>query len=60
MESKKKCKCPYCDISESKPLPFCAGSEAKMVFCKECGRKIPRTSKRCPGCGADLEKANEK
>ncbi len=56
---KNRCKCPYCDISESAPLPFCETEKNKMKFCSECGHAIPRNAKKCPDCGAKLKNINE-
>ena len=57
--SKKKCKCPYCDISDPKSSPFCGGKETKQHICSECDCEIPRTAKRCPGCGAEIKTASK-
>jgi hypothetical protein len=42
--TKKKCKCPYCDIPDPKSSPFCGGKETKQHI---------------PGCGAEIKTASK-
>lgn len=59
-KTKKRCQCPYCDITESESPPFCEGTEANLKFCSKCGSVIKRDAQKCPECGADLKKPVKK
>ena len=54
-ETKKPCKCPYCDTEikdkESEECGFC---KVKINHCKACSYPISDHIKECPNCGAKL------
>ena len=48
--------CPYCD-EEIAEVTFPYGEICKvtMFYCPKCHKPLPRTSKVCPDCGADIK-----
>ncbi|MBN1367861.1 MAG: hypothetical protein JW967_08030 [Dehalococcoidales bacterium] len=52
---KKELTCPYCSGEMAADSPFCEPCKIKLFWCPECGMPMPRTSKKCPNCGAEIK-----
>ncbi|MFC2047203.1 zinc-ribbon domain-containing protein [Chloroflexota bacterium] len=51
----KRCFCPYCDAEIAEALwPYCDACEITVFYCPKCRESIPRDSKTCPHCGAEI------
>jgi len=47
--------CPYCDEEMAEAaFPYCQVCKVSVFYCPQCRRPLPRTSRSCPYCGADI------
>ena len=47
--------CPYCDAATAEEsCPFCEPCKVTIFHCPKCRQPIPRDSRVCPHCGADI------
>ena len=49
--------CPYCDeaIAEA-AFPYCQACGLKVLRCPACEMVVPKDTRKCPHCGADIKK----
>ncbi len=53
---KKRLSCPYCDKDVAElQYPYCDACGVEVFFCPECQKPLPRGSKNCPSCGAEVK-----
>jgi len=50
--------CPFCDAEIYElNLPVCQACHVAIIYCEDCGKPIPKTSKACPTCVPKKAKA---
>jgi len=55
-EERRQVCCPYCDMEMiSVDLPYCQACGITTLSCPKCSESVPRNSKVCPQCGADIQ-----
>jgi hypothetical protein len=53
----KECRfCPYCEteIAEAS-FPYCRVCQVTIFYCPKCRQPVPRKSRVCPRCGAEIK-----
>ncbi len=62
-EKKKQageCRCPYCDEPILPDTELCQPCGAKIEYCKQCGKPLPRDAYECPECGTPRSDEEDK
>ncbi len=48
--------CPYCDEEIIQAdFSYCQSCGVTMFYCPKCRKPLPRNSKVCPHCGAEIK-----
>ena len=54
-EGKKCLSCPYCDEEIIRAdSPYCQACGITIFYCPQCRKPLPRDSKICSHCGAEI------
>ena len=55
-EEKKHLFCPYCDEEVmAADSPYCQACGVTIFYCPKCRKPLPRESRVCPRCGAEIK-----
>ena len=55
-KDRERTRCPYCDAEIIKAsLPFCQACKLTAVYCPSCHKALPKESRVCPHCRAEIK-----